>query len=1012
MKKILLVLLVSSKLYSQDWRLLWQDPKTNFYELQVAFNEHWKDKDVSVRGKGYKQYKRWEAFTEPRVYPSGDLSLTSTTWENYQAFLKQYGTTAGKSSQITSTTWMPMGPFGPLTGLADNGLPRKAGRDNFITFHPSVANTFWAGSPAGGLWKTTNGGASWTTNTDFLSVIGCTDLAIDPTNPNIMYLATGDGYWYSTWSVGVLKSTDGGATWNPTSLTFPVSQKVQMRRIIIDPSNTQNLLVATILGTYRSTNAAATWSLVNSLNTYDLEYNAASSNTVYASGLSFSVSTNGGASFTQISNGIPVGGGRTEIAVTPANPNVVYVIKSTLTETLQGVYRSLNAGTSFSTMATSPNILSSDCFTPGTDGQGNYDLTIAASPLNANEVVVGGINIWRSMNGGNNWTNIGCAYGTGNPPFIHADHHELEYTPAGILYGTNDGGIYTYTGTQWNDLTSPRNIAQIYKFGLSSLSPNKWISGHQDNGSNIYDNGLYKASLMADGMDCFIDRTNDQNLFASKFNGGFNKSTDGGATWNTCVVGMPGNGAFVSPWKQDPVTANILYAGKTQMYRSTNYANSWTQAGVLAAVSPTQFVTEFAIAPSNNQILYATHGTTGIFKSIDGAATWTNVNNGLPVGAAALTYVTIDPTNPNNVWVTFSGYSAANKVWKTVNGGTSWSNITYNLPNLPANCSVYETGSANGRIYVGMDVGVYYITNAAATWTLYNTGLPNTPISDLEISPASPTKLRAATFGRGVFQVDIVPSAAPPITAFNFVGNQCVLTSTLYMNDNSTNSPTSWSWSVTPSAGVVINGPAVQNPTITFANSGTYSISMIPTNGFGSGPMTTQTVSVFSPTITTSASASMICSGQSVTLTALGAGNYTWQPYNMLGSSASYTPNFTITYTVTGYAPNGCMDSDTMSVYVTTCTGVFQVGSEEIKFSVFPNPTNDYFTVLMNSSKTVEFNFEMIDATGKQVLKQTAKYSADKHDHQFYVAALPKGIYFLKIIAKDGSSQQVKILKD
>ncbi|HWY10664.1 MAG TPA: hypothetical protein VN026_05020, partial [Bacteroidia bacterium] len=188
MKKFILAFLALSICNisnAQDWRTMMQDPNSNFYDIQkkanAYFKEHVKEeqertkkiakgKAVATEGteeefSGYEQYKRWEAFMEPRVYPTGDLSLPSTTWKNYQTFLDQ-NQSANKLSNnmIASSTWTAMGPFGAMTGSAC-GLPRKAGRVNFITFSPAVNTTYWIGAPDGGLWNTTNDGVSWSTTT-------------------------------------------------------------------------------------------------------------------------------------------------------------------------------------------------------------------------------------------------------------------------------------------------------------------------------------------------------------------------------------------------------------------------------------------------------------------------------------------------------------------------------------------------------------------------------------------------------------------------------------------------------------------------------------------------------------------------------------------------------------------------------------------------------------------------------------------------------------------------------
>lgn len=1016
MKKTALLLscvVLSHNFFSQSWTDMMQEPGRNFYEIQAAFNEHWKDKDITEKGKGFKQFKRWEHFVGPRVYPSGDISLVSTTWNNYQEFVR--ASSANKSSStMASTTWTAMGPMGPPTGSV-GGTPSKTGRDNFITFHPTNSTTFWCGAPSGGLWHTTNNGGSWTTATDYLTVIGCSDLAIDPSNPSTMYLATGDGDGNGdTYSIGVLKSTDGGITWNTTGLVFPVNQQRQMRRLIINPINPQILIAVGNFGVYRTTNGGTSWSIVQSGNFHDAEFKYGNPNVVFVAGGTLFRSVNGGANFTQITaaSGIPSGSNRMNIAVTAADTNYIYVLASKSSNSgLNGVYRSTNGGSSFTTMSTSPDILSNPCNASATGGQGWYDLACAVSPLDKNEVVVGGVNVWRSTNGGTNWTNIGCWVGTGNPPFIHADIHELEYTPAGTLYSANDGGIFYYTGTSWTDITSPRNISQIYKMGLSALSPNRWIIGLQDNGTFAYNGTNYVYEVGGDGMDCFIDRTNNNTLYASLYYGAYRRSTNGGTTWSSIVNGLTGGADWVSPFKQDPVNANTLYAGYSQMFVSTNQGSNWTQ---LTSTGGSGYIVEFAIAPSNNQVIYAIQGTS-IRKTIDGGTTWSNVTGTIPGGSAAPTFITIDPTDANTVWVTLSGYSAGNKVFRTTNGGLNWTNVSYNLPNLPANCSVYQSGT-NDRIYIGMDVGVYTKDNSSNTWVLYNSGLPNVPISDLEISPAAPTLLRAATYGRGVYEVDLIQPTTPPVSDFAFTGTVCAGEAKNF-TDNSSEAPTGWNWSVSPSTGVSINSSNSQNPSIIFPNSGVFSVSLVSSNGFGAGVISTKTIQVNagpSLTLTSSGVSSTVCVDEVITLTAAGAITYTWLPTAGSGATLSFTATLlnTTTYTVNAKGSNGCVSTETLALSVLDCTGLSNARLEKETFDVFPNPASQLVSIKTTGKRNMDVELEVMDAAGKMVIKQSAAFKKDKNEIQLNISTIANGIYILKIKTDAGDSQLIKLVKE
>ncbi len=917
MKKIILFisfLFVSNSFFSQQWAERMHDANANFYQIQADFNTYWSTHDNTEKGKGYKAFKRWENFVERRVYPSGDMSLLSLTAKNYEEFINTYNTQNGgnkfnsSNNMISSTTWTAIGPMGPISGNAGGQL-LKSGRMGFITIDPNNSNNLWVGAPAGGLWKSTNGGTSWTTNTDNLSVLGCSDLAIDPTNTNIMYLATGDGDAGDTRSTGVLKSTDGGTTWNTTGLTNVVSNNFVIRRLIINPTNTQILMAGTSGGIYRTTNGGANWTQVTTNSTYDVEFKPGNSNVVYSAGTLFRISTDGGATWATVSAGIPTTGvNRMAIAVTPANANYVYVLASSSANSgFQGFYQSTNSGTSFNQISTTLNLLGYASAGNDTGGQGWYDLCIAASPLDANEVVVGGVNVWRTTTAGASWVLYGHWTGTG-APFTHADQHDLEYDASGTLFNTNDGTVYRRSGGTWLEISGTINISQIYKIGLSTLTPNKWITGHQDNGTSIWNGTTYNATLGGDGMDCFIDRTNDNIMYGEYYNGAMRKSTNGGISWGVCTTGMTGTAPWVTPWKQDPISATTLYAGYTNLFKSTNSAGSWTQ---LTAITGAGTINEFAIAPSNNQVIYVLKNS-GIFKTTDGGASWTTVTGSVPVGSASPQFISIDPTDPNNAWVVLSGYSAGNKVFVTTNGGTSWTNFSANLPNLPANCSVYQSNT-NDRIYVGMDVGLYYRDNISPNWTLYNAGLPNMPLADLEISPADPTKLVAATYGRGVWVVDLIPAILPPppVSSFSVTSAPKCVGSAVPFTDLSTNTPNAWSWSVLPSAGVVITNANSQNPTITFPNPGNYTVTLLASNSGGPGTTVSQVISTTgNPNVIISNANQSVCFGNSVTFNATGASSYNWSNSGGTANAATYFPSNTTVYTLIG-TTSGCSATTT-----------------------------------------------------------------------------------------------------
>ncbi|MEO6903392.1 MAG: T9SS type A sorting domain-containing protein [Bacteroidia bacterium] len=761
----------------------------NFYEIQKDFNESMRDADVKeenneIKESGDEIFKRWEEFVAPRVYPSGDVSMLNYTSVNYKKFLRDY-----KNNTVSRTTanasWKALGPFGGIGGQ------QRSGRLNYFTFHPTDKNIIWAGSPGGGLWKTTDAGVNWTTSTDDLDVMGSSDLAIDPTNPLIMYLATGDADGKNCRSVGVLKSIDGGNTWNDTGFKPALDENIYIYRIIINPQNTNIILAATTVGIQRTSDGGVSWTLVDNAISDDLEFKPGDANIVYSGGKSFKLSIDGGVTWKQISSITSAGIQRIAVAVTKADPTIVYAIaaydKTSTTNKygFEGFYRSTDSGNNFTKMATSPNLLGWAAAGNDTGGQGFYTLSLGASPIKKDEVIVGGVNTWTSSDGGKTWR-INSHWSGSGAVFVHADHHKTDYDNSGNLYSANDGTLFrTPAGslTSWREISGKMNISQIYKIGTSSLTANKWVTGHQDNGSALF-SGTYSAVYGGDGMDCFIDRTSDNNVFVSYVYGEFKKSTNGGASVAPCTSGLSGKGDWLSPWKQDPVSSQRLYAGYTAMYVSNNLAGSWSSLGNPGG-DATKFITEFAISKSNNKVLYVLKST-GVYKTINGGTSWTDITGNLPISAtlpnACLpTFVTINPKDEKMAWVTFSGYAAGNKVFVTKDGGSNWINITGNLPNIPANCSVYQD-VATSRLFVGMDVGVYYSEKNSTDWTLYNTSLPNTPVRDMEISPAAPDKIRAATFGRGVWEVDIssIITSADQVKAEKILFN-------IYPNPASTN---------------------------------------------------------------------------------------------------------------------------------------------------------------------------------------------------------------------------------
>ncbi|MEW6468942.1 MAG: T9SS type A sorting domain-containing protein [Bacteroidota bacterium] len=731
-----------------------QDKKVNFWDLQRAFEDYWADKDVSdteggnAEEGGYQQFKRWEWFFKQRTYPSGEFPSSDILFTEYQKYKEQYA--AGKSMFTQAANWSFIGP-GVVPG---NG--GGAGRINCITFHPTNTNIIYVGAACGGLWKSTDGGLTWTCNTDLLPSLSISDIVINPANPQEIYLATGDKFGiyvqYETWghySAGVLKSTDGGATWNATGFSNVLANNVIIQRLVMDPANTNTLYAATFSGIYKTTNGGTTWTNIRNGYFYDLELAPGTPSTIYAGdNMGFQISTNSGSTWNYVSGVTSTG--RTSIAVTPINGTVVYV----WTEG-GNFYYSGNSGTSF-TVRTNP---SGSC-TP----YGHYDMVLEVSPVNANVLFAGGLEVAKSTNGGTSWATVSDWSSWPASNYVHADQKNILFLPGSnnMVFAVNDGGIFKSTdqGVTWTDLSNGIDIKQYYRHSSSYQNPNIIFAGSQDNGTDKI-TGINTATQVmgADGEECLVDFTNDQIVFVSTQGGYFYRSINGGGTFTSV---SPTGCDWTSPLTMDPNNNNIIYLGDDDVYKSTNNGVTFT------SVSPSldgTCIYSIEVAPSNSNYVYAaTFGS--IWRTTTGNAPWTNVTGTLPVGSAAITGIAVSGSNPNMVWVTFSGFSAGNKVYFTSNGGATWTNISGTLQNIPVNCIEYQNGS-NDLVYIGTDLGVYYMDGSMNDWAPYNTGLPNVIIDDLEVYyPTS--KLRAATYGRGIWESDLQVSTLQNLDASAF----------------------------------------------------------------------------------------------------------------------------------------------------------------------------------------------------------------------------------------------------
>lgn len=762
MKKIIVlfifIALLSGQVFSQPWMTyIPQEERgsANYFDHEKAFHE-WKKDNSHIKWE--KQFYRMEYLMNGRVDENGHFP-SKLYYEESKRVIQDR-----KNRAMDYGSWTCMGPFYAPAAQGQN-RPGGTGRIDCIAFHPTNPDKIYVGSPTGGLWWTDDGGLNWLTSTDNLATLGIADIKIHPDNPDTIYIVTGTrDTWWETYSAGILVSYDGGLTWQETGLNYNYSQGMLANQLIINPYNPSEMIVATSIGLYKSTDAADNWNLVFPGSFKDLKFAPGDFSTIYAStfnmygGANVFISRDGGNTFSNASNLLfnPSYVNRITIETTPADPDVVYLLCSEASSNgFYGLYRSDDKGVNWihSSAATNLNLLGWALSGMDNGGQGFFTLALEVDPHNADHVYVGGVNIWESTNSGASWTINAHWLGYGSADYVHADIHVLQYNYLNdVLYTGVDGGVYELqsNGTEWIDLSDGIVNYQLYKLGLYEGDDQLVLGSPQDNGTTLFDNGEFTELLLAEACDNFIDYTNPDIMYYGGYGSGYQRSLNGG---QTCVnIYPPGaNHMFNPPFIINPVNPKSLYSASNQVYRSYNRGDDWDVITENISTGSRFYCLE--IAPSDTNYLYVSTAT-NIWMSSDYASSWKNIKAGLPSNSF-ISDIAISTVNPEHVWVTFQSFST-DLVYRSTDSGDTWENVTFNLPNIPATCAVYEGGSNNG-IYVGTDLGVYYMDDDLGEWVDFNTELPNVMIDELEINYTA-QKLVAATYGRGLWETPLIDS--------------------------------------------------------------------------------------------------------------------------------------------------------------------------------------------------------------------------------------------------------------
>lgn len=691
-----------------------------------------------------------------------------------------------QSAGVTRGSWEWLGPG------------NIGGRIRSILIHPTTPTTMWVGSVSGGIFKTTNGGASWTHLDDFLPSLSVSSLVSHPSAPNTIYAGTGESTsGHGSQGAGVFKSTDGGASWSQLASTSGPNWQY-VNRLSMHPAQPNTLLAATTTGLYRTVDGGATWTLELQegwpfASFGDVDFDPVTGGSAITGNSSSGrawYSPDGGDTW-QLATGIPFAG-RIEVAHARSNPSVTY---ASLDAAGGQIYRSTDGGRTY---AFAGPVVDVNYLCASWGCQGWYDSALWVSPSNPNHVIVGGIYLYSSTNGGASLTQI-----SNFPPTSpHVDQHVIVSSPSypadPAAYFGNDGGIYKAPNVSiatmssgWQELNNNLGITQFYGAAGHAAS-GLIIGGTQDNGTLRFNGATetWNEIFGGDGGIAAIDPTDPNYLYGEIQYGGVFRSTNRGATAQFiagCSSAFPlvdsciSQANFIPPLVLDPNDNLRLLFGGASLWRTSNVRAATPAWSVIKpATSPVVHISAIAVASGNADLVYVGHNNGDIYRSTNAtspAPTWSLVSLSTMPKRMVLG-LTIDPHNSNVVYAMFGGFSPDN-VWRLSDGNTNWTDRTgagaTGLPAVPARSLVVNRVNASW-LYAGTELGVFTSEDGGSTWSLPETGPARVPVDQLFFMGDF---LVASTYGRGVWRADLnrpttVPGAPDSVTVVAGSGHATV----------------------------------------------------------------------------------------------------------------------------------------------------------------------------------------------------------------------------------------------
>jgi photosystem II stability/assembly factor-like uncharacterized protein len=737
-------------------------------------------------------FKRYEWFYRTRAYPNDLVPYEQHMEEKAMEIEKveQNHLTEG-----TSDLWTNLGPnaVDNPPGTIVNHWGSVSGRVRGLAVDPTNHLVAYIGVAAGGIWKTTDGGATWSDLSGSMNRLTFGAIAIDPINPANIYAGTGESRWFfnnvTFEGDGLYTSTDAGATW--THITNGFGSFTQFADIQVSPFM-PNIVIAALgsghwnlgnnwnEGIWRSTDAGATWTHVNTnSDAFDILFDPLNMNVVYAtvgnnnaSG-GFLISTDAGATWNQSNSGLPAPTsiGRMQIALSVSNPVIIYAYIYNNSAFPSGhttvAYKSTNSGANWSQISAGVNIAGSYNGVSVND-QGSYDLCLAVSPTNSNVVYFGNVELSATLNGSNisfvrNAAGPYGGFSAWDSP-MHVDYHKIVFSLSNpsYVYVASDGGIHKSTdgGITWSDINNNVNTLQFYAMASDPNNASIIYGGAQDNGNfSTANKGVtnWTFETTGDGMECFVDWNNSNNIFMSTQNGSLYRSTDGGVNFPSITPSYTYSRAWTAPFWQDPVNPSWIYVASQRILRSTNQGTNWS--AISSRLTTSNLITAVAQSSVNSLNLMAvcSYYTTSptVHKSTDGGFTWSDITGTISAFSSSMIFKVIaHPNNASTFYLARQTYSSG-EILMTTDFGSTWSDISGNLPVIPHNDLFVDPANTN-HLYAANDFGVYWSSNSGTSWTKLSNGMPFVPAMDFDFWDNGSTRyLRVATHGRGVYEINI-----------------------------------------------------------------------------------------------------------------------------------------------------------------------------------------------------------------------------------------------------------------